>query len=319
VPVVDVATALREARAAGGLLSRQELRALGASDGALTRALARGDVVRVHRGVYGAQALPVLPRFLLTDRGLVPEWVAHVRAALLAAGPRAAARGRTAALLHGWGLLHEPRRVELVVPHGTRTGPARTSTAQARSVTAEEVVAVTGLLPLRATPPVRTVLDLAVALPHLEAVVAADSALRTGSVSLAELRDAVVRLPGRRTSVRARAVVEACDPECGSVLESVQRVQMVQAGLTGFATQVVLRGVPELRVDFCFAHARLVVEVDGARWHPDGHLDRARDNALAARGWRVLRFTWAEVVHEAPRVLADVRAALEAGSDVAAA
>ena len=128
-----------------------------------------------------------------------------------------------------------------------------------------------------------------------------------------ELRDAVARLPDRHGAARARRVLEGCDPECGSVLESVQRVRMLLAGLDGFATQVVLRTTPVLRVDFCFAADRLVVEVDGARWHPDPARDQQRYNALAALGWRVLRFTWQEVVHDSSSVLATVRAALESG------
>lgn len=120
-------------------------------------------------------------------------------------------------------------------------------------------------------------------------------------------------MPDRLGAARARRVVEVCDPECGSVLESVQRVRMLLAGLDGFDTQVVLRTVPALRVDFCFAAARLVVEVDGARWHPDPARDQQRDNALATLGWRVLRFTWHEVVHDSTLVLATVRAALDSG------
>ena len=67
-----------------------------------------------------------------------------------------------------------------------------------------------------------------------------------------------------------------------------------------------------LRADFSFPEARLIVEVDGARWHPDARVDRRRDNALACLGWRVLRFGWEEVVHDTPSVLAQVREALAA-------
>jgi very-short-patch-repair endonuclease len=163
------------------------------------------------------------------------------------------------------------------------------------------------------TTAVQTVLDCALAPPQLDATVVADSALRAGDVTLDELEEATASLRGRREAARARRVVEGCDPECGSVLESVQRVEMVLAGLDGFATQVVLRRSPVLRVDFCFAQARVVVEVDGARWHPDPQRDRDRDNALAALGWRVLRFTWQQVVHDSATVIAVVRAALAAG------
>ena len=65
-----------------------------------------------------------------------------------------------------------------------------------------------------------------------------------------------------------------------------------------------------MRVDFCFEDAGLVVEVDGAKWHQDVGRDRARDNALAVLGWRVLRFAWVEVVHEPAGVLAQVVEAL---------
>lgn len=131
-------------------------------------------------------------------------------------------------------------------------------------------------------------------------------------MTVEQLSRAAERLPGVRRAGRVRHVVALCDPECGSVLESVLRVLMVQAGLTGFASQQVLRDLPggHLRVDFCFEGAGLVVEADGARWHQEPARDRARDNALAVLGWRVLRFTWAEVVHDGQRVLEDLRQAL---------
>ena len=311
---MDVVEVLKAAADRQGVLGRQELRAAGVSDAALSRALAKGRVVRVRRRVYALAPLPALPRFLVTDKGLEPDVVPVVRAALLELGPGAVAAGRTAAVLRGWDLLHEPRRaVELVVPHGSDCSPLGVRVRQTRLTQAEDLVPLHGLAPLRVTTAVQTVLDCALTLARLDATVVADSALRAGDVSLDDLREAVARLPGRRAAARARRVVEGCDPECGSVLESVQRVRMLLAGLEGFATQVVLRAVPVLRVDFCFAAARLVVEVDGARWHPDPQRDQQRDNALAALGWRVLRFTWQEVVHDSARVLDTVRAALDAG------
>jgi very-short-patch-repair endonuclease len=108
-------------------------------------------------------------------------------------------------------------------------------------------------------------------------------------------------------------VLQLCDGRSGSVLESVHRVQLVLAGLTGFTPQLLVRDLPALRVDFAWQEAGLVVEVDGARWHVDPARDRARDNALAGLGWRVLRYTWAEVVHDEARVLAEIAAALSAG------
>lgn len=66
------------------------------------------------------------------------------------------------------------------------------------------------------------------------------------------------------------------------------------------------------RVDFAWPEHRLVVETDGR----EGHLtpaafeaDRARDAALTALGWRVVRFTWRQV-RERDRTVAALRALL---------
>ena len=94
------------------------------------------------------------------------------------------------------------------------------------------------------------------------------------------------------------------------MLESVSRCDLVAAGLTGFVTQHRLRDrLGEMRVDFCWTDARLVLEVDGARWHPDPAQDQARDNRLAALGFRVIRLTWAQVMSD-PRWWVVVQRAL---------
>lgn len=313
--VVDVLQS--SAGRAQGLMSAAQLRAVGVPSSALTRALGEGTVVRVRRAVYATEALPAWPRFVVTDVGPAIEHVAHVRAVLLSLGSSATASGRTAAALRGWGLLVEPSRtVEVAVPHAHgRCAAPRVRVVRRRSAAREQLPVLPGTDPLWVTTGVQTAVDLALALPLVEAVVAVDSALRAGSVTLGELRRQVGRQCGRRDGRRLVRVLELCDPESGSVLESVLRVRMVLEGLDGFSTQQPLgaeNGEPGLRVDFCFRSARLVVEVDGARWHQDVQRDRRRDNALARLGWRVLRFTWADVVHDSARVVREIRAALGA-------
>jgi very-short-patch-repair endonuclease len=67
------------------------------------------------------------------------------------------------------------------------------------------------------------------------------------------------------------------------------------------------------RVDCRFTRDRLLVELDGRVGHV-GELDRARDrdrdNALMAEGWRVLRFTWDDVVSRPTWVVSTLRRAL---------
>jgi very-short-patch-repair endonuclease len=116
---------------------------------------------------------------------------------------------------------------------------------------------------------------------------------------------------------RVAAVLRLVDPESGSVLESLCRVLLHQAGLAPEQTQLVVRTAAGRwigRVDFAWSAARLVVETDGFAFHADRtsfREDRRRGNALVLAGWRVLRFSWEDVVHHPEDVVAAVREALD--------
>ncbi|WP_062465244.1 endonuclease domain-containing protein [Demequina soli] len=96
-----------------------------------------------------------------------------------------------------------------------------------------------------------------------------------------------------------------------SPLESLTRLVLTRAHLA-FHQQVVVGGVG--RVDF-IVEGRVIVEVDGRTTHDDPVQfaeDRRRDRAAVALGYRVLRFTYADVTGAPDRLLADIRAALRA-------
>ena len=314
---MDVREVLAHLPGAAGVASSAQLQAAGVSRSQLHRAAACGQVARLLPRVYGLAPLPAWPPVLVRDGVADPQHLLHVHAVLLCAGPGACAGGRTAAAVRGWGLLDEPvGEVDLLVPHGrSRLRVRRGRVRQRRGLAAELIVPAPGLPVLRVLDPVDTVLDCCASLPLVAAVVVLDSALRARAVTLDQVR-AALREPGRaRRRQRVLRVLQLCDPEAGSVLESVLRVRFHLAGLTGWTTQRVVRddrGRHVLRADFCFEAARVVVEVDGSRWHQDRARDQGTDNALAACGWRVLRFTWAQVVHDPARVLEQVRRAIEA-------
>lgn len=316
VAAMGVAAAVEEGgRRQQGLATTRALHAARITRSALSRAVRAGEVVRVRRGVYALGPLGEWPPFVVTHEGVAAAYVRQVRAVLLSLGEGAVAAGPTAACLRGWGLLHEPHRtVHLVVPHGRgRVRLPHVQAVQRRQPRRESLQVLKGQAPLWVTGALETVLDCCAQLPLLEAVVVCDSALRAGAVTLAQLEAAAA---GRHVR-RVRRALALADPESGSVLESVLRVLMVQAGIGGFSTQHVLHdghGRRILRVDFCFERARLVVEVDGARWHPDRGRDQRIDNRLAAAGWRVLRVGWSDVVHDSDAVLRLVQAALLSGS-----
>lgn len=67
------------------------------------------------------------------------------------------------------------------------------------------------------------------------------------------------------------------------------------------------------RVDFAYPERRLVIELDGARWHStdrDRERDDAREERIVAMGYRVLRFSWRAVRHEPVEVAAQMRSEL---------
>ena len=62
--------------------------------------------------------------------------------------------------------------------------------------------------------------------------------------------------------------------------------------------------------DFCCMEARLIVEVDGSQHEQQLKHDRARDEALAKEGYRVVRFWNNEVMEQLEGVLTAIRAEL---------
>jgi hypothetical protein len=168
------------------------------------------------------------------------------------------------------------------------------------------------------TGPTRTVVDLARVLPRARAVAAADSALRKGIVTVAALSTTLRAGRGPGAS-QLCAVAALLDPLSGSVLESLLRVLLVEAGMAPPLRQHEVRAGGFLvgRVDFCWPAHRLVVEADGFEHHSDREdyrRDRQRLNQLVSLGWRVLRFSWEDVVHRPAYVVALVRTCLSAGA-----
>lgn len=170
---------------------------------------------------------------------------------------------------------------------------------------------------LRVTSLLRTLHDLCRVLTHASAVASVDSALRAGLLQLDELTLSGAR---GRGAAALRLVGAAVDPAAGSVLESLLRSVLREAGLASPLTQYVVTGrLGEFvaRVDFCWPAARLVVEADGFAHHSSREAfrsDRRRHNELERLGWRVLRFSWEDVVERPDAVVALVRECLEAAA-----
>lgn len=141
------------------------------------------------------------------------------------------------------------------------------------------------------TSPLRTVLDCAATLPLPEALVVADSALRTPFVTEAQLRAAAKQAPPRFRS-RVTRVASYADGRAESALESLVR------GIAADVPGLDLR--PQVRIagrhpDLYDERLRLVVECDSFEFHSrraDLLRDCERYNVFALEKLVVVRFGW---------------------------
>jgi hypothetical protein len=169
------------------------------------------------------------------------------------------------------------------------------------------------------TTPVRTLRDVAPLLPPATLDRFLGHLLATRDLTVVQLGSLGVaaaseRWPGCRA---LRAAVEragvAVAPD--SVLEHRALLLLRAAGLPEPVSQLHLHagGRMVAVVDFAWPDDRIVLEVDGYRWHADPHAfatDRRRDNTLRELGWSVYRTTWAELAEGAGELIRQLATAL---------
>lgn len=200
---------------------------------------------------------------------------------------------RSAAAHHGWELAVQPDVPELMVRRGRKlAAPERAGVSVHWTNLADDQVH-DGV-----TTPVRTVLDCARVLPFAEALVIADSALRHGHVTRDELAAIDVRGAG---AAAVRRVLRHADGRAANPFESVLRALCIEAGIEVEPQVSLDLGTGAVRPDLVCRLLGLVLEADSWTFHATRRAHRrdcARYNLLTIRGWRVLRFTWEQVMHE---------------------
>jgi very-short-patch-repair endonuclease len=160
---------------------------------------------------------------------------------------------------------------------------------------------------LRCTDATRTLCDLGAVEDDHAVERALESALRRGLTSVSRLRWRSEQLarPGRSGPGMLRRVLEerpSGAPPTGSELETRFLQCLREHRVAAPERQHVLRlRSGNVRLDFAWPEQRVFAELDGATWH-DGWEARRRDmrrqTAVVALGWRPLRFTWDDVVHD---------------------
>jgi very-short-patch-repair endonuclease len=264
-----------------GIITLEQLRALGYSDSAIARLVRAGRLHRLYPGVFavGHTALATEGRLL---------------AAVLACGPGAALSHASAAWL--WHLRRDTgTRIHVTVP--TTNGRRPTSTlAIHRTRRPIESTIVDGI---PVTTPMRTLADLADTLPQRQLEKALEQAHAVRLLDVAAI-DAL-HSPGRRGPKRLQHLVRAHDTEATrtrSELEDMLLELCDAHGIPRPRTNVLIEGY---EADFAWPEEKLIVEADSWRHHSTRRRferDRAEDAHLTAHGWRVVRLTHARIDSE---------------------
>lgn len=259
-------------REIGGVARAQQLLARGVSRKNLRRAVSAESITRVRDGVY---AVP----------GADPEMV------------RAAQHGGALACVsvlrrHGvWVLDHEQRLHVWVGPNG-RVHPGSEGWC---AVHRDAGGAAFGYVSV-----VHALVQAARCLGSECFFAAFESAWRLGKLTAADRAEIRSRLPAGQ-----RWLVDFARPDADSGLESLLRLRLNRLGIS-LRSQVRIDRVGW--VDFLLA-GRLILEVDGAENHGSAskrHKDLVRDAEAAAQGYETLRFNYALVIYDWPRVEAAI-------------
>jgi len=271
---VSLLELLAELTRRGGVAGHADLVAAG-SRSSLRRALADAHVVRDARGRYA---------FPSADDGRRAAHRLHGVASHL-----------SAAAHWGWPTKNRPDRPWVTVARNRSISVGDQKSVHVSWRRLDEVDVVDGWV----TGPLRTVLDCAATLPFDEALAVADSALRAGDVTVAELRRAADAHPARGRA-RVQRVARHATAEGANPFESVLRAICLDVPHLCVTPQVeVADDAFFARVDLADIRLRIVVEADSFAFHGSREQlrhDCWRYDELVARGWVVLRFAWEQVM-----------------------
>ena len=277
-----------------GLVTRAQLLHAGLGQDAVKYRVRAKRLVQVDLGVYRIGPL-VSPH-------------AREMAAVLACGDGAVVSHLSAAVL--WDLVPPPARgpVDVTVPHTARR--RRRAVRVHRIDLAPDEVTRIHRIPV--TTVARSLVDLSGVLHPRALERALAAAERPGRTSRPEILALVARSP-RRPGIRAlRALLVDGREAAMTRSEAEERLLALvrRGGLPAPCTNIGLEGY---EVDLFWPDERVVVEVDGFAFHASRsrfEADRRRDAHLTARGYRVVRITWRQIVSEPEATLVRLAATL---------
>ena len=286
-----------------GVISTEQLTALGCPSRTLANMVAAGELVTMMPGVFRSAQWPY------TRHQLMAAACARNKAALISlttAGQE-------------WGLRRMTRPdVYVLVPHGCSPEMEGIVVHRCRRIDPVDIVERPD--GIRLTSPPRTLFDSADMIGAEATASVLEQMLNDRMATFGTVADTVQRLyhprrPGSKTMLEVigsrpswRAALQS-DLEV-RVLQEMAR-QMLPVPVTQFP--MTLPNGRHIVIDFAWPAARLAVEVDHPAWHAgatSSHLDKGRDRKLATVGWTSARITDVDVNGGLREAVADIGAIL---------
>jgi very-short-patch-repair endonuclease len=288
--VASVRELQRRLSAGGGVISRESNRDI---IGCIDRALRDRKIVSLQPGVYcvaGSEGDP---------------WI-RLKGAALWAGPDAIFTGLAAAKLSFWESCRIDQISVALARHGRRSRNG--VVVEQRRIAPRFTRRRSGMT---MTSPALTAVDLAASDLGGEVI---DRVLRMREATLEEMWSAYRTHPYRTgNAIRALLLHDSRDLPW-SQAERLQHRLLRAAGLTGWkANQWVYCGETGYYVDILFRPLRLILEIDGFETHGTRlafEQDRRRRNDLVLAGYRVLNFTYLQLIDDPGWVIGCIRSAL---------
>lgn len=287
-----------------GVVSLRDIRSSGVSDRTFRGWVQKGVWIRVYQGVYRT------PGPSTFEQGL---W-----AAVLWGGRGTVVSHRGAAYLLG---LTEDQVVEITSPKKSKPPPSmekHTGSPRWRDVRQVDGLPLTG--------PERTLIDLGAVLDPEGLEATFERAIRKGSTSMKRIEKHLrASANAHRPGVgRLKQILEARGRDTSpseSVLETKFERLLRNSGYPRPTRQyeVTIGGRVVARLDFAYPEQRLAIELDGFAYHSGRQAwqrDLRRQNLLIQLGWKILRFTWADVCDRPSDVLASLNDSFRQDGDI---
>lgn len=277
-----------------GVVSRQQLLALGLTARSVQHRIGRGRLHRIHPGVYAVGHGRLLRH-------------ARYLAAVLACGEHAVLSHRAAGAVLG--LLAAPSGpIDVTVPARGSRRRRGISVHVTRSLPAGDVTTCEGI---PVTTWARTITDLAGIARERQVRRALQRAMEMRLFDRRALEPFLAS--GRRGTPMLRRLLAELPEESPPVNPGIELRLLDLVREQGLPVPVVKGIVQGFEVDFHWPACRLIVETDGRATHDTAYQfeeDRRRDLELTLAGWHVVRVGWRQVATRPDQVASMLRSRL---------